>query len=244
MSHEQKQPKILGIITARGGSKGIPGKSVKKLGDKPLIAYTIDVAKKSTLLTHLIVSTDSEEIAYVCKEYGVDVPFMRPKELAEDTTPHLPVVQHAVDFMEKKESSIYDSVVILQPTSPFRTVDDIDATVQKLIDADADSAVSMCEIEGDAHPMKMKKMEGDKVLPYVIEETTTLRQELPVVYKRNSAVYVIKRDVVMKENRLFLDGKIVGHLVPKERSLDIDVPLDWIEAEYTLGELKKKGYEF
>jgi CMP-N-acetylneuraminic acid synthetase len=180
---------ILGVITARGGSKGIPGKNIKLLGAKPLIAYTIEAAKKSRLLTHLIVSTDDEEIAAVAKQYGAEVPFMRPKELSQDNTPHLPVMQHAIEFMEKKLGIIFDYSVIFQPTSPFRTVEDIDGTLQKLIDTGADSAVSVCEIEPSAHPMKVKKLAGDRVLPYCIEEPEGIRrQDLPIAYKRSCAV--------------------------------------------------------
>ncbi len=235
---------ILGVITARGGSKGIPFKNIKPLGGKPLIAYTIDIAKKSKLINHLIVSTDDKDIADVCIKYGASVPFMRPAELAQDGTPHVPVMQHAIDFYEKANNIVVDYVIILQPTSPFRTVDDIDMTLQKLIDSGADSAVSLVEVPSSANPVKIKKLEGDKVLPYSIPEIEgTRRQDLPVAYRRSGAVYSMRRDLIMKDNRLYGDN-IVGHVVPKERSIDIDYPLDWIQAEYMLEELKKKGYEF
>lgn len=243
--------KILGVITARGGSKGIPGKNIKKLGGppadeagKPLIAYTIEVAKKSHLVTHLIVSTDDEKIASVAREYDADVPFLRPQELAQDTTPHLPVVRHAIEFMEKKLGQTFNYVAIFQPTSPFRLVEDIDGTLQKLVDTGADSAVSVCEVELGAHPMKIKKLEGDRVLPYCLEEPEgTRRQDLPIAYKRSSAVYAMRRDLIMKHNRLYGDY-IVGYIVPQDRSIDIDTPLDWIRAEYMLEDLEKKGYRF
>ncbi|MDP7367439.1 MAG: acylneuraminate cytidylyltransferase family protein [Candidatus Pacebacteria bacterium] len=235
-----KKQKILAVITARGGSKGIPGKNIKILGDKPLIAYTIEVAKKSDLISNLIVSTDDEETADISKRYEADVPFIRPEELSQDDTPHLLVMQHAIKFMEDKLGITFDYVVILQPTSPFRTKEDLDNTIQKLIDTSADSAVSLVEIE-ENHPMKIKKIEGNRVLPYSVEEVFgTRRQDLPVAYKRNSAVYVMKRDLIMKDNELY-GAYITGHIVPKERSIDIDTPLDWIKAEYMLGELKKKN---
>lgn len=239
-----KPSQILGVITARGGSKGIPGKNIKLLGGKPLIAYTVVASKQSNLITHLIVSTDDENIARLAKEYGADVPFIRPKELAQDTTPHLPVMQHAIEFMEKKLALVFNYAVIFQPTSPFRTVDDIDGTLQKLIETKADSAVSVCEVEFSAHPMKIKKLVGDRVLPYCFEEPEgARRQDLPVAYRRSSAVYAMKRDLIMKANRLYGEF-IVGHIVPTDRSIDIDTPLDWLKAEYMLGELKKKSYEF
>lgn len=238
------QPKILGVITARGGSKGLPGKNIKLLGGKPLIAYTIDAARKSHLITHLIVSTDDEEIAAVASQAGGDVPFRRPQELAQDNTPHLPVMQHAIQFMEQKLGITFDYAVIFQPTSPFRTVEDIDGTLQKLITTTADSAVSVCEVEPSAHPMKIKKLEGDRVLPYCLEEPEgARRQDLPVAYKRSAAVYAMRRDLIIKDNRLYGDH-IVGYIVPQDRSIDIDTPLDWLKAEYLLAELKKTGYEF
>jgi CMP-N,N'-diacetyllegionaminic acid synthase len=231
---------ILSVITARGGSKGIPRKNIKKLGDRPLIAYTIDAAKKSDLITNLIISTDDKEIADVARKYGADAPFIRPKELSEDSTPHLPVIRHAISFMEDKLGTVFDYVVILQPTSPFRTKEDLDGTIQKLIDTGADSAVSLVEIE-ENHPVKIKKLEGDRVLPYSVEEVAgTRRQDLPVAYKRSGAVYAIKRDLIMEKNELYGEYT-VGHIVPKDRSIDIDSPFDWLKAEYMLNNLKKKG---
>lgn len=229
---------ILGVITARGGSKGIPGKNIKLLGDKPLIAYTIEAAQKSKLITHLIVSTDGAEIAKVCKEYGASVPFMRPAELAQDNTPHLPVMQHAVEFMENQIGEKFDCVVTLQPTSPFRIPEDIDKTIQKLIDTGADSAVSLVEVESGSNPMKMKKLENDKVLPYCMEEPEgTRRQDLPKCYKRSSAVYATDRNLMMEKNKFYGDY-IVGHITPKERYIDIDNELDWLKAEYMLKKMK------
>jgi len=231
--------KILGVITARGGSKGIPEKNIKLLGDKPLIAHTIEAAKKSGLITHLIVSTDDENIAEVAKKYGAKVPFMRPEDLAEDKTPHLPVMQHAISFMEKKLKIKFDYVIILQPTSPFRTPEDIDMTIQKLINSDADSAVSLVEIIGD-HPIKAKRIKDDRVLPYYeFEKEPARRQDLEKAYKRSSAVYVIKRDVIM--NGSLYGEHTIGYIVPRDRSIDIDVPFDWVIAEAMLDNLKKKG---
>lgn len=241
---KNSKPYILGVITARGGSKGIPKKNIKKLGGKPLIAYTIDTSKKSKLLTTCIVSTDDDEIADVCKMYGASVPFMRPKELANDTATHQPVLKHAVEFIEKHNNVSVDYVVILQPTSPFRTVDDLDDVIRKLIDTNADSAVSLVELTSDSHPVKAKKIIGDKVESYSIpEEEGTRRQDLPVAYRRSGAVYVMKRDLIVKEGRLYGDF-VTGCIVPRERSIDIDTMFDWMRAEYMLEDLKKKGYEF
>lgn len=235
-------PLVLAVITARGGSKGLPGKNVKLLGGKPLIAYSIDAAKKSKLITHTIVSTDDPEIAAAATAAGGDVPFIRPPELARDTTPHAPVMQHAIAFMEHKLGVVFDYIVTLQPTSPFRAADDLDGTIQKLIDTGADSAVSVVEVEAHEHPIKMKKLEGDRVLPYCIEEKEGVRrQDLPPCYRRSAAVYVVKRDIVMNENKMFGDH-IVGYVVPRERSIDIDTPRDWLMAEYLYNNLLARGF--
>jgi CMP-N-acetylneuraminic acid synthetase len=232
---------ILGVITARGGSKGIPGKNVKELGEKPLIAYTIEVAKVSKLISHLIVSTDDEKIANVCRDYGADVPFIRPAELATDTAAHVEVMQHAVNFMENKLGLKFDYIVILQPTSPFRKVEDIDDTLKKIINNPrADSAVSLVEIENN-HPIKIKKLEGDRVIPYCMEENIFRRQDLPVAYKRSGAVYIMTRELLMRENKIFGDY-IIGHIIPSERSIDIDNEFDWLRAEYMLKKIIKKTH--
>lgn len=234
---------VLGVITARGGSKGIPRKNIKELGGKPLIHYTIDAVNKSNLVTHSIVSTDGKEIADVAKSYGANIPFMRPKELAKDDTSHIPVMKHAIEEMEGILGLTFDIVVIFQPTSPFRTAEDIDMTIQKLIDTGADSSVSLVELIGTDHPMKAKKMEGDKVEAYSMEEEEGVRrQDLPTAYRRSGAVYAIKRDIILGGS--LFGNKIVGHIVPNERSIDIDEPIDWVKAEYMLKELRESGSNF
>ena len=235
--------KILAVITARAGSKGIPRKNIKPLGGKPLIVYSIEVAKRSSLITDLIVSTDGEDIAAVAREAGAEVPFMRPPELSQDTTPHLPVMQHAIEFMEKQKGIIYDHVVILQPTSPFRLVEDIDGTLKKLIESGADSAVTLVDV-GDFHPMKAKKLEGDRVIPYCMPEVEgARRQDLPKAYRRNGALYAMRRDLIMKDNHLYGEY-VVGFVMPDDRSVDINNLLDWTRAELMLEDLRAKGYQF
>lgn len=231
---------ILAVITARGGSKGIPGKNIKMLGGKPLVVYTIEAAKQSKLITHLIVSTDDEDIIRVAQQYGADVPFKRPAELATDQAKHLGVMQHATDFMEKKLGIKFDYIVILQPTSPFRTVEDLDGTLQKLIESGAESAVSLVE-EEKYHPVKMKKLVGDRVAPYsVMEEEGIRRQDLPKAYRRSGAVYAMRRDTLMEKNSLY-GNDIAGYIVPVERSVDIDDQLDWQRAELMLEKLREQG---
>ena len=238
-----KATQILAVITARGGSKGIPGKNIKPLGGKPLIAFTIEAAKKSKLITNLIVSTDDEKIAAVARRYGADVPFVRPVEIAGDKVLHILVMKHAIEFMENKLGVVFDFAVILQPTSPFRLPEDIDETLRKLIESGADSAVTLVDV-GNDHPVKAKRLDGDKVLPFCIPEPEgARRQDLPQAYRRSGAVYAMRRDLIMKDNRLYGDN-IVGHVVPADRSVDIDSPFEWFRAEWMLEDLKKKGYEF
>ena len=234
---------ILGVITARGDSKGVPWKILKHWEGSPYRIYNRGRTRERSF-TDLIVSTNDEEIASVCRAYGANIPFMQPNELATDTSGHLEVMRYAIRFMENKKNLVYDYAVILQPTSPFRLAEDIDKTIKKIIEQGADSAFSMCEIEPSQHPMKVKKMDGDVVRSYCMEEKVgTHRQDFPVAYKRSGAVYVTRRDLVMNNNILFGDFA-VGHIVPLERSIDIDSQFDWIKAEYMLEDLKKRGYEF
>lgn len=237
--------KILGVITARGGSKGIPGKNIKKLGEYPLIAYTISVAKRSKSIDHLIVSTDDADIATISKKYGVEVPFLRPRELSTDTAKHVPVLQHAVAFMEKKLGITYDYIVLLQPTSPFRLPEDIDKTIENLMKLNSDSAVSLVTMDSN-HPLKAKRYKNNLVVPFFPEYPEPegiRRQDLEVAYKRSGAVYAMSRDLLMNRGLLY-GKKIAGYVVPENRSIDIDNEKDWIVAEYMLEKLLDEGYSF
>lgn len=238
-------PTILGIITARGGSKGIPKKNIKILGKHPLIAYSIAVAKRCKSLTDIIVSTDDLEIADIAKKYGAKVPFIRPTHLATDEVKHVPVIQHAVDNFEKQSGSKVDYIVLFQPTSPFRLPEDVESTLEALIEKRADSAVSLVEITG-SHPIKAKKLVNGLVDSFFEghpEPVGIRRQELPKAYKRSGAVYAIRRDTIMEKGELYGE-KIAGHIVPAERSIDIDNYKDWLIAEYMLSNLEEKGFIF
>jgi len=151
--------KILGIIPARGGSKGVPGKNIKHLAGKPLISFSIDAAKDSSL-SKVIVSTDDEQIAAVARELGADVPFLRPDFLASDTAKSLDVSRHALLTMEKSDNLQYDAIMLLQPTTPFRTTEDINQAIELLIaNPDADSVISVVDVQGH-HPARMKYLES------------------------------------------------------------------------------------
>jgi CMP-N,N'-diacetyllegionaminic acid synthase len=231
-----KNKKTLGIITARGGSKGIPGKNIKLLAGKPLITYTIEATKKSNYLTRTIVSTDYEDIAGVSRKYGADVPFMRPAEFSQDKSTSIEVVQHALKWLKEHDNEEYDYVMILQPTSPLRTTEDIDACIKLIVDTNADSVMSMKELE-DFSPKKLKKIEDGIILPYFEEEgsQSSRRQELAKMYKRNCAIYVTKVEYINKSD---LFGKVSrAYIMPEERSVDINQPIDFDLAEFWIKRL-------
>lgn len=223
--------KVLGIITARGGSKGIPGKNIVDLGGKPLIEYTLKAAADSKLMNDFLVSTDDPEIAEVCERLGFPVPFMRPEELAADDTPTLPVLINVLENVEKE----YDAVMILQPTSPFRTSADIDKAIEMLEkNGTADSVISVVKV-GDNHPARMKQIEkGVLIDPPFAESVEGLRrQELPDLYLRNGAIY-LTRTAVLTEKKSIKGDVSLAYVMPEENSVNIDAPLDLIIAEALL----------
>lgn len=224
---------ILGVITARGGSKGIPHKNIKELAGKPLIVYTIKAAQKSKYLTRCIVSTDDQEIADIARDYGADVPFLRPQELARDSSTSIDVVKHALNWLKDNRKEQYDYLMILQPTSPLRTGDDIDQCIKKIVDTNTDSVMSMVELE-DMSLKKLKKINNDIILPYIEEEGkfSSRRQDLKKIYKRNCAIYLTKTEFILK-NDLF--GKVSRpYIMPIERSVDVNKSIDFKIAEFFL----------
>ncbi len=224
---------ILGIIPARGGSKSIPKKNIRLLAGKPLIAYSIETAKKCKLLNRTIVSTDNPEIADVSKKYGADVPFIRPKDLSMDDTPMVPVLKHAVSFIEKDADIHVDIVVLLDPTSPFRRVEDIEDCIKKLERDNADSVVTVCEVEHNPY-FVMMEMEGDRLVPLIkSNKVITRRQDAPKVYRLNAAVYAIRRDILMKENKI-ITNNTEAVIMPEELSAHIDHEIDILFAEFLL----------
>jgi len=222
--------KILGLIPARGGSKGVPGKNIKLLFGKPLIVYTIEAAKKSAYLDRLIVSTDSPEIARIAKESGAEVPFIRPAELANDTSKAIGVLKHALEFMETLDKTKYPLITYLEPPSPLRIAGDIDACIELFANGDGDSAVSVQEAN-QFHPILMKKIENGLLKPIWKEEPEgTPRQHFsPKAYMRNGAVYVFRRENIMAS--LMYGKKIIPYVMPLERSVCIDDMMDWYVAE-------------
>jgi CMP-N-acetylneuraminic acid synthetase len=235
--------RILAVIPARGGSKAVPRKNIKPVLGKPLIAYSIEVGLQSELLDKLIVSSDDEEIIEISKKYGAEVPFVRPKDLGLDTIPMVPVLKHAVEFMESLDKTRYDYIILLQPTDPLRIVEDVDNVIKKLVDTDADSVISLCQVDS-VHPILMKKIENDKILPYCIEEKEgTRRQDYkPDAYMRNGAIYAVSRDVLMEKGSIW--GEVSRpYIMPKERSVGIDDELDFKLVEILLTKREEKAKE-
>jgi len=226
-----KSKRILGVIPARGGSKGIKNKNIIDLDGSPLISHTIKAGLKSTMLTECIVSTDSEAIKNIAEEFGANVPFKRPGELSSDLALPLPVMQHAVKFMEKLRNYNYDAVVMLQPTTPLRLSDDIDEALELLFETNADSVISVVVVEAN-HPFRMKRIIDGRLVNYIDQgyEDMRPRQVLPPVYIRNGAIYATKRDILVNTNS-FTGNDVRAYVMPAERSVNIDSMKDYIIAK-------------
>lgn len=221
---------ILTIIPARGGSKGVPRKNIRELGGKPLIAYTIEAAIGSSYIDRLIVSTDNEEIADISREWGSDVPFIRPSELATDTAKAIEVVKHALMAMEKLDGCEYKVIVYLEPPAPFKTSKDIDACIELFYEQNPASVVSVNKAN-QFHPILMKKIEDNHLKPIWQNEPEGVPRQMysPTAYMRNGAVYVLKKENIL--NDMFYGNSIVPYIMPDERSICIDTLLDWYAAE-------------
>lgn len=224
---------IIGLITARGGSKGIPHKNIRPLAGKPLIAWTIHAARQSQTLNRVIVSTDDVEIAEVAREWGAEVPFMRPPELAQDDSPHHDVILHAVNWLEAETASPPRYIMLLQPTSPLRTAEDIDRAIALATEKDADSVISVCPIPH--HPYFSKQITPDgKLLDFIERPQGYLpRQGLPPAYALNGAIYLVRRSVLLEREDWYTD-RTFAYIMPPERSLDIDTPWDLHLADLIL----------
>ncbi len=212
---------VLGIIPARGGSKGIKRKNIKLLAGKPLIAWTIEEAKKSKYIDRLIVSTDDKEIIDISIEWGCEVPFIRPSRFAKDKTPGIAPVHHALGELPER----YDYVVLLQPTSPLRTVKDIDGGIKKGIGNKTCVSVT----EATENPSQMFYSEGFNMRP-VIEESYVCRQDMPKVYIVNGAIFMADTKWISGKDT-FIDDETVMYVMPPERSYDIDTMNDFTLVE-------------
>lgn len=216
--------KILGVIIARGGSKGVPGKNLREVLGRPLIAWTIEAAKKSTLLTKVVLSSEDLDIISVARRYGCEVPFVRPTELSGDHVPGIEPVVHAVESLPG-----YDYVVLLQATSPLRSADDIDCAIRLCVDRGVRSCISVNQPSKSPYWMYRVSSEG-YLRPLIEQNDFHRRQDLPEVFALNGAVYVVSCAALLAERRL-MTSDCVPYVMPFERSVDIDSEFDFMVFE-------------
>ncbi|SEA54894.1 acylneuraminate cytidylyltransferase family protein [Psychroflexus halocasei] len=228
--------KILAIIPARGGSKGVPGKNIKELGGKPLLAYTVDSVKESRLIDKFILSSEDEEIIKIARDLGVEVPFVRPESLAQDQSGSIGVVQHAVDYFEKK-GEFFDAVILLQVTSPFREKVFIDQAIKKFIKSDADALVSVLPVphEYNPHWVFEENEKGDLKIATGESEIIKRRQDLPNAYFRDGSIYLTKTEFIKKGS--FFGEKLSFIESNPETYVNIDTLTDWEKAEKMLSDM-------
>jgi CMP-N-acetylneuraminic acid synthetase len=238
MQRSSREPSgVIGVIHARGGSKRIPLKNIKLLAGRPLISYMVEAAVESLLLDRVIVSTDHPDIARIALDYGAEVPFMRPSDLSEDVASEL-VTQHAVRFVEEQGCRV-SIALTMQPTTPFCTSEDIDACIAKMLETDLDTVFTACEIH--ERPEWMYRLNGALALPFtgtLVQGDAGISQKLPKLYIPNGAVWATRRSVLMEQN--LITGPHSGMVImSRERSVDIDEPVDFITAEAMANELMK-----
>ena len=227
-----KDKKILCVILARGGSKGIPGKNIKDLAGHPLIAYTICEAVKSNHIDRVIVSSDDDDIRNVARKYGAEAPFTRPEELSTDTAKPVDCIKHATEWAENDGNMKYDYVVELLCTNPFKTSNDIDEALEMQIETDADSVIAVMPLE-DHHPIRIKKIEDGKIRDFnstLIEIPESRRQDLKHdAYIRCGSIYSMRRDMLAKGIRYGTEDSR-AYILPRERVVNIDEPMDFVIA--------------
>jgi CMP-N,N'-diacetyllegionaminic acid synthase len=222
--------KVVCVIPARGGSKGLPRKNIKPFNGKPLIAYSILRAKESKYIDRVVVSTEDMEIAHISKSYGAEVPFMRPDYLASDHAATIDVLIHAIDWMEMEEKLKYHILVLLHVTAPLRNVADIDNSIEMLIESKADNVFSVTECHGNPY-FNMIEVNRNGTIKLVKKGNYNSRQLAPTVYDMNASVYVWWVDIIKKKKKL-ITRKTRFYFMPKERSVDIDDDMDFRIAEF------------
>jgi CMP-N-acetylneuraminic acid synthetase len=232
--------KILALIPARGTSRGVPRKNIKELLGKPLVAYSIEEAKKSKYIDRIVTITDDKEIANIAKKYGAEVPFMEPEEFAKEEA-DIVYLRYAIEKLEEDKNYKPELIVFLRPTCPLRRVEHINAGIEKIVETGADCIKSVCRVP--CHPHKMWEIKGDKLAPFqktklwVEKGTDVPRQTLSEVYFSNSGVDIFRRKNLYKFNYLFGDGLDIRTIVMADKeSIDIDEPIDFLIAETILKE--------
>jgi len=232
-------PKVLGLITARGGSKGIPRKNIVPLGGKPLIAWTIESAINSSVLDRVIVSTDNNEIADIAQKWGAEVPFIRPTELAEEDSPHVDVLLHAIRWLHENEEYFPEFLMLLQPTSPLRTTEDIEKSFALAIERKADCVISVQE--SLSHPYTVMQVSEDQKLSEFLMSPKDAgvyqsRQLRPEFYSLNGAIFLFRVDALIEKPMVYPELTFT-YVMPEERSLDVDTSWDLHIANLILNHL-------
>lgn len=225
---------VVCVIPARGGSKGLPGKNIKMFCGKPLIAHTIEQARQSKYIDRVIVSTEAEEIAQISLKYGAEVPFMRPMELAGDSSSTVDVLLHAINWLETVDRYAFDIFLLLHTTTPLRSVEDIDKCVALLVKEKADNVFSVAEAHRNPY-FNMVEINKNGYAALVKQGNFTTRQAAPLVYDMNSSIYVWWKEILKEKKKIFLE-KTKIYCMLKERSIDIDDNIDFKIAEIMMAE--------
>lgn len=225
---------ILGVVPARGGSSGVVKKSIAPLAGRPLLAYTAEAVRSSRRLTRTVLTTDDEGIARVGEQCGLEVPFMRPSELAADDTPILEVLQHVVRSLDEREGYAPAYVVLLQPTSPLRRAEHIDAAIEMVLQTGADSVVSVVKVPHQFTPVSVLRFEDGRLRPYGDEPSVTRRQDKPTLYARNGPAVLVTRTTALIEG-----GSLYGEdsrplIMDAQTSVDVDTVWELELAEFLL----------
>ncbi|ASK78110.1 flagellar modification protein B [Paraphotobacterium marinum] len=230
----ENSKEILCTICARGGSKGVKNKNIRELSGKPLIAHSIQRAKDSKLFEHIVVSTDSDEIAEISIKYGAEVFFKRDDDLASDTAGKVPVIRDAFIRSESHFSKKFDTLIDLDATSPLRTVEDIINSLELFEREGFDNLFSVMPSRKSPYFNLVEEDKDGRVnLSKPLDETVLRRQDAPKTYDINGSIYIWKRDIILKEDSLFLD-KTGLYVMPEERSIDIDTAVDFKFVEFLM----------
>lgn len=226
--------RVLGLLPARGGSKGIPDKNLRYLHGKPLLAWSATALAQARQVDARICSTDDQRIAQVALAYGLDVPWLRPPELARDNTLVVDVIRHALESTSTNDSVSFTHVALVQATSPTVTATDIDAAINLAVENDADTVITGCNAL-QRHPSLMYVISEDGSIKWLLEQSERMvrRQDLPPVYARTGLVYVVKTDVILNYHSIYGD-RVVSLIIPEERAITIDQEFDFGLAEYLL----------
>lgn len=228
---------IVGFIFARGGSKGVPGKNIRLLAGKPLIAYAIETAFQSEFIDRVVVSTDDEKISQIAQNFGAEIPFLRPKKLAQDNSPEWLAWQHAIRTLREQDNGRKLNVFVsIPPTAPLRSVEDVDNSIKTFLESDADIVITVKK--AGRHPsFNMVTLDEHSCAKLVLplDKQIIRRQDAPPVYDMTTVAYVANPKFIMESKAIF-EGKVKAVIIPEERALDIDTELDFKFAEFLINE--------